>query len=49
MPPWLDQLLIEEDEDQVELLETLLSLANEIAEPLEAASYVLARSLIGST
>ena len=38
MPPWLDQLLIEDDDDQEELFEALLSLVNEIAEPLEAAA-----------
>jgi hypothetical protein len=38
MPPWFDQLLIEEEVDQEELLDALLSLAKEMAEPLEAAS-----------
>ena len=38
MPPWLDQLLIVEEDDQDELLDALLSLAKEIEDPLEAAS-----------
>ncbi len=38
MPPWFDQLLIEEEEDHEEVLDALLSLAKEMAEPLEAAS-----------
>ena len=38
MPPCFDQLLIEEEEDHEELLEALLSLAKEMAEPLAAAS-----------
>ena len=33
IPPWFDQLLIEEEEDQEELLEALLSLLNETAAP----------------
>jgi hypothetical protein len=38
MLPWLDQLLIEEEEDHEELLDELLSLAKEMAEPVAAAS-----------
>ena len=38
IPPWFDQLLIEEEEDHEELLDALLALAKETAEPLAAAS-----------
>jgi hypothetical protein len=38
MLPWLDQLLIEEEEDHEELLDELLSLAKEMADPVAAAS-----------
>jgi hypothetical protein len=38
MPPWFDQLLIEEVEDHEALLDALLLLAKVMAEPLVAAS-----------
>ncbi|WP_395776377.1 hypothetical protein [Aquidulcibacter sp.] len=33
MPPWLDQPLIDEDDDHEELLDAWLPLLNETAEP----------------
>jgi hypothetical protein len=38
MPPWFDQLLIEEEEDHDEVLDAWLPLLKETAEPLAAAS-----------
>jgi hypothetical protein len=38
LPSWLDQLLIDAEDDQLEPLDTWLSPVKEIAEPLAAAS-----------